>query len=828
MTLGRNINANGGNVALVAAGNATEAGGIVTAAGLTIDAAGLMTFDGVNAVEMLSGTSGGVFRFVDANNLTVGTVPLVGDVGPQSGVSTAAGDVRIRAAGDLTLTENIAVGPANNVALVASGNAAESGGTVIAGGLVVDAGGSVLFNGANAIGKLAGIAGTSFQFLNSNAFTIGSLPQLADIAPQAGVTATSGNIELATKAGDLTVSADLGATNSGVLIEVGGGGSFTNTATIRAAGKGSAGDVVILADAMNLNPGSAINAGPTSAVVLGPFTAADTIALGAGNSNDTLGLTSAELGTVTAGLLQIGYPGEAGDTNILSPISLNTARVPNLALVTGGGISEAAGAGVTGTSPFGLALVAANSVALGGENQVDTLAGAVTNPGQSFSYRNDGRSLTIGALSFQQIGISIDGLTNFPTVSASGNMNLLAGITTAGGDVAVSTTNSGNLTLAANVNAGNGANNAALLAADDAMEAGGAVTASGLMVNAGGEVAFDTSANAVNFLTGNAASGSFRFLDADPLTIGTVGSAIGFTQSDLAAAQDIIIQTDSGTQATSPGGAALTITAEMTAGGNLLVTSRGSLMINGTVQLAAGKNIVLDANGPFAQQGGVLTIAADPPALVVDTADPAGNGAPAVLTTLLNSPLNGGSDTITNANVISALPPSGSGPPSNPISFADLEAPNSVALLVANSGAISGKINVAQLGISGTGGSSQLFGSVAGNSTMGAAQLATIFPATLSSYFFNSCLINPVGCAQFGAIDIVTARPEVIETIIAATAQPPQTQIDILLARPREFDLFTGRPQDDLDAPLINIFDEERLCEELRRKSPEVAREVCR
>ena len=206
------------------------------------------------------------------------------------------------------------------------------------------------------------------------------------------------------------------------------------------------------------------------------------------------------------------------------------------------------------------------------------------------------------------------------------------------------------------------------------------------------------------------------------------------------------------------------------------------------------------------------------------------------MTTLLSSPSNGGSDTITTPKVVNALPPSTLGPPSNPISFADLQAGGSIVVLIGNSGAISGTINVGQLGISGNGASAQLFGSIGGNSTSSAAQLAVLAGGVNGQYLFNACPIGGAGCTPFSTIavltnnlDILTGRAEVIESIIAATAQESQTQVDILLSRPREFDRFTGRPQDeDIDASIINIFDEERLCEELRLKSPEAAREVCR
>jgi hypothetical protein len=282
-------------------------------------------------------------------------------------------------------------------------------------------------------------------------------------------------------------------------------------------------------------------------------------------------------------------------------------------------------------------------------------------------------------------------------------------------------------------------------------------------------------------------------------------------------------------------GQALNVTGSLRAGGNLLLTSRGSLTVTGNVDLAAGKNIVLDSNGPFVQQSGVLTISDDPPALVVDTTDTAGTGAQALLTTLLSSPSNGGSDTITTPKVVNALPPSTLGPPSNPISFADLQAGGSVVVLIGNSGAINGTINVGQLGISDSGASSQLTGSIAGNSTPSAAQLAVLAGGVNGQYLFNGCPIGGAGCTPFttavltNSLDILAARAEVIESIISAAAQQSQTQVDILLARPREFDRFTGRPQDeDIDASIINIFDEERICEELRLKSPEAAREVCR
>src|SRR5262249_31676327 len=150
--------------------------------------------------------------------------------------------------------------------------------------------------------------------------------------------------------------------------------------------------------------GSNIRAGSGSAVVLAPFTPANTITLGAGNSAGTLGLTGAELGTVVAGLMQIGYFGEKGNINLASAITINADQTPNLALVTGGGVRGAAAA--TLDYPGGrLGVIAGNSVTLPASNIVDTLAGVVNNPSQNFQFSGGGANLTIGSMGVQQVAV---------------------------------------------------------------------------------------------------------------------------------------------------------------------------------------------------------------------------------------------------------------------------------------------------------------------------------------------------------------------------------------------------------------------------------------
>jgi len=92
-----------------------------------------------------------------------------------------------------------------------------------------------------------------------------------------------------------------------------------------------------------------------------------------------------------------------------------------------------------------------------------------------------------------------------------------------------------------------------------------------------------------------------------------------------------------------------------------------------------------------------------------------------------------------------------------------------------------------------------------GRCTTTAASTGRINPGPDNNYRFNDCVIGSVTCV-------------VLPTLTPVVPQAAR-EIDILVARPSE---------EDFDAPLINIFDEERVCEELLRRDPIRAREVCR
>ena len=372
----------------------------------------------------------------------------------------------------------------------------------------------------------------------------------------------------------------------------------------------------------------------------------------------------------------------------------------------------------------------------------------------------------------------------------------VTGVATTAGDIRIRT-NSGDLTLAANVNAGNKANNAALVAAGNLTETGGAtITANELTANAGAGIAAN-SLNSVGTLTGTAAGGSFSFTNAQAMSVGSDGTIVDVApQSGVTATQDVVLTTTTG---------ALTALANITAtAGNLKATAdNGAINATGAIGLTAGSNIVLASNGAFTQSG-TLTIAS--PDLVIDTT---GKDASVLLGQLLNSPGANGI-TITDRAVITnaAFSPSGN---SNPVTFGGaLAARNSIVLLLANAGAITGgtssspAVTVGQLGVSGTRSLAALFGSIGGNATTTAAQLGRINPGPDNNYRFNDCVIGSATCVVLPGITPI--QPQAAQ------------QVDVLVARPSE---------EDIDAPLINIFDEERVCEELLRTDPKRAKEVC-
>jgi hypothetical protein len=118
-----------------------------------------------------------------------------------------------------------------------------------------------------------------------------------------------------------------------------------------------------------------------------------------------------------------------------------------------------------------------------------------------------------------------------------------------------------------------------------------------------------------------------------------------------------------------------------------------------------------------------------------------------------------------------------------------LTAPDFVTLLLAGQGLASGQIQVLDLGLSGTGATATLSGSVRNISGPGAAAIAVPNPRAQNQYLLNGCVIGSPNCVLLPPL--VPVQPQLVR------------EIDILALQPQ---------REDVDSPVINIFDEERLC----------------
>ena len=158
--------------------------------------------------------------------------------------------------------------------------------------------------------------------------------------------------------------------------------------------------------------------------------------------------------------------------------------------------------------------------------------------------------------------------------------------------------------------------------------------------------------------------------------------------------------------------------------------------------------------------------------------------------------------------------------------FANLSAPNSVVLLFADQGAVTGTMSVAQLGLSGTGGSANLQGSINGVTGPTAALFGVREPGPEATYLFNDCIIAAATCVVIPsalATQFLVTQPQTAGELEILTVLP-NLSAQVVLITP---EVVRGvRQSEDPDAPVINVFDEERLCDETA-KSSQPARERC-
>jgi filamentous hemagglutinin family protein len=785
LALNQSINAGTGQVGLSSAGTVAQDPAPIVASSLAIlsaDRVSLGAFGGTSDLNQVGTLAGQVLNagesFVfrnDAAHLTIGTVDVVDSYGARllnpvslapltaalSGVVTNNANIglRVTTSGNLLLKANINAGSAG-IGLESAGQIQQTAGTVTGSSLEISAAGPVSLPDTNAVQILAGqVTGSqnSFSFRDDGVIlTVGSAGPLLEtgtgtppnnrmlsVAALSGVTTNNGNIALTTTtSGDLELNravnagtGSVGLTSAGRITQLADPVAAITAQNLVARTQDDAGADLTLTSPDNTVPGN---------VTLSALNTAGT-APAAGNIAfvDSTGFTVAAQPANGVGDQEIG---------------LDTAATA--VLRAGGALQETGSIAALNLDVFDTG----GSVSLPGANAVGTLTSSATG---NFSFRNDAHTLTVGC------------------VANGGSAD--CGVSTNGGKIALQTTTAGDLIIAQNVNANGGP--VALVSAGNASETGGAVMASGLIVDAAGNVAFGTqetgnavvlgNPNAVGTVAGSA-GGAFGFLNAAALTIGTVPSVLDVaTQSGISAsAGDVLIQTNGAGQ-------------QLTLAGNI----------------SAGGRAILDSAGAFSQIGSVNVSA---PVLAIDTT---GSGVGSLLSFI--PPTN------VSAGVIGNLPPAGR--TSNAMGFAGLQAPNSTVLLFADRGVVDGVMNVGQLGLSGTGASADLNGSIGGVTGPTAALSGFRSPGPDPVYLFNDCIIAATNCGLPPVpVEFLVVDPQAASEL-AVLAVVPNLTATVTLVTPQPV---TAGEQQDPDTPVINIFDEERLCTETAGPA-QTARERC-
>jgi hypothetical protein len=430
------------------------------------------------------------------------------------------------------------------------------------------------------------------------------------------------------------------------------------------------------------------------------------------------------------------------------------------------------------------------------------------------------------------VGISFE---NAQALATSGTQS------SASGPIALTTVGAGsNLSLGSNVSAGTSSQ----------------ITSSASITTVGTEA---VTANGANTLT---ATGNFT--QTGNLTASANGSGSNLTVASAGGAVSLngTISASSGanTAISGPSGVTQTGSLNTNSGGDLTVTStNGGISFGGTVNASSGANTTISgmavagAPGITVAPSGSFSTGSQTYTLfqlmgtggttngiklsgTINVAGPSGSGSvPVFILSGDGAIVQTGTLNVAAANFVldstgniqlhsieaalgslgetsvnnAGLFPAASASPANPITFGGiLNAPHSVVLISSGGGAITSlsgaTLNIDQLGISGVGGTANLFGCIAGNCTPSAAETSTPSPTASNNYRFNTCAIGSPTCIVLPSLTPV--QPSPISSFAVLAVAPTQ---------------------EDIDAPLTNIFDEDQLCDRLYQSAPDIARTVC-
>lgn len=441
----------------------TQSAGSISAAALSTSSHGAQSLTSTgNAVVSFTATNATASTDITlvngANGFQIGAITNNGgavvidnthggatDTATLSGtLDSGGGHVLLATSGALTLSANLTAGAGTARLVSGAGGTNQTTGAITASGLGVRSTGAIsLTDASNDVDTFAGFtsltSGTGIDFHDADTLTIGAIGASGLFAATSGLTTSNAGISVVT-AGDLTIS-DIPAVSPEIgagtgLTSLTAGTAATDAQIVVAAGAVLAANnnqLRLIADHIDLS-GDLSLTGASSSVLLRPFEAGTTIVLGGADAAGVLGLTDAELDHVTGPAGAALIIGSTGAGSITFTSAIDTANIGSTNLVTGGTVTQNAGATITEGD---FSVTSTGAVTLTENNSVTNFAAAISGAGNAMQFKNTG-ALTV-----------------------SGPFNGVNGVSTNGGNIALTTVN-GSLTVndtaaSADLSAGAGA-----------------------------------------------------------------------------------------------------------------------------------------------------------------------------------------------------------------------------------------------------------------------------------------------------------------------------------------------------------------------------------
>lgn len=502
----------------------------------------------------------------------------------------------------------------NTIVLDAGGALTQAAGANVTGPLLqlLGTGPVTLTNTGNNVVTLAAAltgSGNALSYTDADALSIDT------VNGTNGVSTTNGAIAVSTVNGALTVvntaaATDVDAGTSTVSLTAGSTGAADNAVTVSAsAAVNGTGGVTLVGDNIGLGAGATVTAGTaagTSVVALKQFQNGTLIDLGGADGANTLGLTSAELDTITAGIIRVG-DANSGNITVSAAITIAGANSNQLELVTGGAVvdNNATNPDFTVTR---LAVTAATGIGATGTDAPD-LETAVSNFEATTAtggvrVANTG-ALTIGGVS-SLTGVSATTGTGIVSVTATGTLTVSEAVSgSGGGDIVLAATGAtSNLTTTAAVSA-TGGNGVVNLNAHNNVNIGADVSA----VGTGNVSAFaDSDADNAGDFTSTAGTISTA---TGPVTLRGVNVTSGAAVTTTGGNVNLIAPNATATTAAVAVNAPITITGgtgavNLTANSGVTVTAAVAITggnTTGTITVNADADGATSAGGVFTNSG---------------------------------------------------------------------------------------------------------------------------------------------------------------------------------------------------------------------------------